>query len=661
MCLARFRKRLLIFFLAVLAATVTVVAPASLALASPPASSFDKHLSDPAGYLDNSEQVEETLAGASSSDYQIYAALTDNFSPLSAQQWCVKSREQATSNSQGVLLAIAVKERSYYICPAANVRISENKQNRIVQGLEPLLSQGNWDQAVKVFAVSAASSSSDPGGAVSEEESARTGDWFRPLALVLVIAGIGIGIMVFARKQSKTRDQIKTRQAASDKQLVEQAGIDVLTADDAVRGAQEELEFAKMQLGTTQTEEYVQVLAQASQVRDSAMEKLRDLDSLSGIQKSQQAQAASSEAKRCLELLAQQTENLTRLRESLASLPSRIQSQLSLIAELETQAGQLPDIIAALHKTHPQAVLTSLDDAPEQVSNLLGAARETLEPLQSEESSTSVKVQVQTAERAIAQARTLIQEVSEAETHLANLQQSLLEAVTSISSDLDDVKRLNLQDKSVFQTLCTNAQTAIDNCLKARDGQGDPLASLSAIAQAEADLDQALAPHRQNSEQKQKAAARLQTALASAQARIASANSYVSSHRGAVGLDARQYLARADSLYQQAQASRGDTGIKLAELAGEAADKARESASLDYQERRNDWDGRPAGNSSDFLTGMILGGILNGGRGFGGGTKWGSSNGNSDWFGGGFGGGSGSGFGGSFGGGNSGGGFGGKF
>ncbi|MDU5542435.1 TPM domain-containing protein [Varibaculum cambriense] len=660
MCLARFRKRFLIFFLAVLAATVTVVAPASLALASPPASSFDKHLSDPAGYLENSGQVAETLAGASSSDYQIYAALTDNFSPLSAQQWCVKSREQAAGNSQSVLLAIAVQERSYYICPAANVRISENKQNRIVQGIEPLLSQGNWDQAVKVFAVSAASSSLDPGGAGSEE-SARTGGWFGPLALVLVIAGIGIGIMVFARKQSKTRDQIKTRQAASDKQLVEQASVDVLAADDAVRGAKEELEFAKMQLGTAQTEEYAQVLAQASQARDSAMEKLRDLDSLSGIQKSQQAQAASNEAKRAVELLAQQTEKLTALRESLDSLPSRIQNQLSLIAELETQAGQLPAIIAALHKTHPQAVLTSLDDAPEQVSNLLGAARETLEPLQGEESSPSLKVQVQTAERAIAQARSLIKEVSEAETHLANLQQSLLEAVTSISSDLDDVKRLNLQDKAVFQTLCANAQTAIDNCLKARDGQGDPLASLSAIAQAEADLDQALAPHRQNSEQKQKAAARLQTALASAQARIDSANSYVSSHRGAVGLDARQYLARADSLYQQAQASRGDTGIKLAELAGEAADKARESASTDYRERRNDWGSGPGGGGNDFLTGMILGGILNGGRGFGGGTSWGSNTGNSDWFGGGFGGGSGSGFGGSFGGGNSGGGFGGKF
>ena len=660
MCLARFRKRLLIFFLAVLAATVTVVAPASLALASPPASSFDKHLSDPAGYLENSGQVAETLARASSSDYQVYAALTDNFSPLSAQQWCVKSREQAAGNSQSVLLAIAVQERSYYICPAANVRISENKQNRIVQGIEPLLSQGNWDQAVKVFAVSAASSSLDPGGAGSEE-SARTGGWFGPLALVLVIAGIGIGIMVFARKQSKTRDQIKTRQAASDKQLVEQAGVDVLAADDAVRGAKEELEFAKMQLGTAQTEEYAQVLAQASQARDSAMEKLRDLDSLSGIQKSQQAQAASNEAKRAVELLAQQTEKLTALRESLDSLPSRIQNQLSLIAELETQAGQLPAIIAALHKTHPQAVLTSLDDAPEQVSNLLGAARETLEPLQGEESSPSLKVQVQTAERAIAQARSLIKEVSEAETHLANLQQSLLEAVTSISSDLDDVKRLNLQDKAVFQTLCANAQTAIDNCLKARDGQGDPLASLSAIAQAEADLDQALAPHRQNSEQKQKAAARLQTALASAQARIDSANSYVSSHRGAVGLDARQYLARADSLYQQAQASRGDTGIKLAELAGEAADKARESASTDYRERRNDWGSGPGGGGNDFLTGMILGGILNGGRGFGGGTSWGSNTGNSDWFGGGFGGGSGSGFGGSFGGGNSGGGFGGKF
>ena len=482
----------------------------------------------------------------------------------------------------------------------------------------------------------------------------------RPLALILVVAGIGVGIIAFVRKQSKTHAQIRTRQAASDKQILEQAGAAVLAADDAIRGAKEELEFAKMQLGTAQTEEYAQVLAQATQARDSAMENLASLDSLAGIAKIQQAQAALKQAQRCLKLLSEQAEKITSLRESLASLPQRIKNQLSLISELETQADQLPDIIAALHKTHPHAILTSLDEAPEQIKNLLGAARETLEPLQGQSSSPALKVQVQTAERAIAQARALIKEVSEAEGQLANLKQSLLAAVTSISSDLDDVKRLNLQDKSIFQTLCSKAQAGIDNCLQARDGQADPLAALSAIAQAEADLDQALAPYRQDREQKQKAAARLQTALDSAQARIASANSYVSSHRGALGLDARQYLARAKSLYQQAKDARGDTGIKLAEMAGEAADKAQENASLEYQQRRNDWGSQPGGGS-DFLTGMILGGILNNGRGAAGGYNWGAGSGNSDWSGGGFGGGSGSGFGGSFGGGNSGGGFGGKF
>ena len=640
---------------------LVAVALASPALATPPANTFDKHLSDPSGYLENSGQVAQALSEASRADYQIYAALTESFAPLDAQQWCVKSRDQGAGSSQSVLLAIAVKERAYYICPTADVRISDSRQNRIVQGIEPLLSQGKWDQAIKVFAASATASSSDMGGAVSEEESARTGNWLRPLALILVVAGIGIGIIAFILRQSKTRTQIRTRQAAADKQIVEQAGGAVLAADDAIRGAKEELEFAKMQLGATQTEEYAQVLAQATQARDSAMEKLASLDSLAGIERTQQAQEALKQAQRCLELLSQQTEKLARLRESLASLPSRIKNQLSLISELETQAEQLPGIVAALHKTYPQATLTSLEEAPEQIRNLLGAARETLEPLQSEPSSPALKVQVQTAERAIAQARALIKEVSEAEGQLANLKQSLLAAVTSISADLDDVKRLNLQDKSIFQTLCSKAQAGIDNCLQARDGQADPLAALSAIAQAEADLDQALAPYRQDSEQKQKGAARLQTALDSAQARIASANSYVSSHRGAVGLDARQYLARAESLYQQAQDSRGDTGIKLAELAGEAADKARESASLDYQQRRNDWGGQPGGGGSDFLTGMILGGILNSGRGAAGGYGWGAGSGNSDWSGGGFGGGSGSGFGGSFGGGNSGGGFGGKF
>lgn len=661
MCLARFRQRLFATFCVLLTGTLLAVALASPALATPPANTFDKHLSDPSGYLENSGQVAQALSEASRADYQIYAALTENFAPLDAQQWCVKSRDQGAGSSQSVLLAIAVKERAYYICPTADVRISDSRQNRIVQGIEPLLSQGKWDQAIKVFAASATASSSDMSGAVNEEESARTGNWLRPLALILVVAGIGIGIIAFIRRQSKTRTQIRTRQAASDKQIVEQAGGAVLAADDAIRGAKEELEFAKMQLGAAQTEEYAQGLAQATQARDSAMEKLASLDSLAGIEKNQQAQEALKQAQRCLELLSQQAEKLARLRESLDSLPSRIKNQLSLISELETQAEQLPGIVTAIHKTYPQSILTSLDEAPEQIRNLLGAARETLEPLQSESSSPALKVQVQTAERAIAQARALIKEVSEAEGQLANLQQSLLAAVTSISSDLDDVKRLNLQDKSIFKTLCTTAQAGIDNCLKARDGQADPLAALSAISQAEADLDQALAPYRQDREQKQKAAARLQMALDSAQARIASANSYVSSHRGAIGLDARRYLARAESLYQQAKDSRGDTGIKLAELAGEAADKAQESAGLDYQRRHDDWASRPGGGSSDFLTGMILGGILNGGRGAAGGYSWGAGSGNSDWPGGNFGSGSGSGFGGSFGGGNSGGGFGGKF
>ena len=660
MCLAQFRKRLLASFFALALGMFFAVVPASPALADAPAESFDHHLSDPSGYLENSGSVQQVLADSSGGGYQLYAALTDNFAPLSAQEWCVKSRNQGAGNSRSVLLAIAVEERVYYICPSDDVSFSASRQERIVQGIEPLLSQEQWEQAVKVFAASAASSSdlSDAGSAGDSGvgESASTGSWFWLIVQVLAVVGIGVGIIAFVRKQKKTRTQIKTRQAASDKQIVEQAGSDVLAADDAIRGAKEELEFAKMQLGTSQTEEYAQVLAQATQARDSAMEKLASLDSLAGIEKSQQAQAASDEARRCLELLKQQAEKLASLRESLDSLPARIKNQLSLIAELETQAEQLPAIIAALHKNHPQAVLTSLDDAPEQIRNLLGAARETLQPLLSESSSPALKVQVQTAERAIAQARALIKEVSEAEGQLANLQQSLLAAVTSISADLDDVKRLELQDKSVFQTLSSKAQAEIDNCMKARDGQGDPLAALSAIAQAEADLDQALAPYRQDSEQKQKAAARLQTALDSAQRRIASANSYVSSHRGAVGLDARQYLARAKSLYQQAQEARGDTGVKLAELAGEAADQARDSAQADYQERRNDWGSRPGGGGSDFLTGMILGGILNGGRGPGG-SSWG---GNSGSFGGGFGGGSSSGgFGGGFGGG--GGGFGGKF
>ena len=142
MCLARFRKRLLASFFALALGMFFAVVPASPALADAPAESFDNHLSDPSGYLDDSQETARALNDASGGGYQLYAALTDNFAPLSAQEWCVKSRNQGAGNSQSVLLAIAVKERAYYICPSDDVSFSASRQSEIVQGIEPLLSQG---------------------------------------------------------------------------------------------------------------------------------------------------------------------------------------------------------------------------------------------------------------------------------------------------------------------------------------------------------------------------------------------------------------------------------------------------------------------------------------------------------------------------------------
>lgn len=150
MCLARFRKRLLASFFALVLGMLLAVVSAGSALADAPAESFDNHLSDPSGYLDDSQETARALNDASG-ETTSYAALTDNFAPLSAQEWCVESRNQGAGNSQSVLLAIAVKERAYYICPSDDVSFSASRQERIVQGIEPLLSQGQWEQAVKVL------------------------------------------------------------------------------------------------------------------------------------------------------------------------------------------------------------------------------------------------------------------------------------------------------------------------------------------------------------------------------------------------------------------------------------------------------------------------------------------------------------------------------
>jgi hypothetical protein len=260
------------------------------------------------------------------------------------------------------------------------------------------------------------------------------------------------------------------------------------------------------------------------------------------------------------------------------------------------------------------------------------------------------------AENAIGQAVTLLEAVDRAGTDLAAAGQRLQHAIGSISSDIEDAGRLAPRSTEVVPRV-QRARAAIEQARSATRG-GDPLAALRTITEAEAELDAALAPHREAEEQRRRAAGHLEETLGRVDSMIRATADFITTRRGAVGPEARTRLAEATRLVRRA-ADQGltdpEAAMATARRAEQLAQEAQQLAQMDVHDLYEQ-DRYPRYRSAGAdIGGMVLGGILidsilrGGGGGFGGG--WGG--------GGGFGGGSGGGGFGGGGGGFGGGGFGG--
>jgi hypothetical protein len=189
-----------------------------------------------------------------------------------------------------------------------------------------------------------------------------------------------------------------------------------------------------------------------------------------------------------------------------------------------------------------------------------------------------------------------------------------------------------------------SAIAAAESALSSIDA-GNPIAALERLIVVDRELDAQLAGAREESERRAKAEAALDRTLASARSRILSATEYVTSHRGAVGADARSRLAEAQAQEQVAASTRASDPVGA--LA--AAQRALDLAGLALSSAENDVRGAMApsglvggygggggrgGGVSDAIVGGLIGGLLSGGGGggFGGGSsrpRFGSSGGSS--------------------------------
>ncbi|WP_143780684.1 hypothetical protein [Ornithinimicrobium sp. CNJ-824] len=439
-------------------------------------------------------------------------------------------------------------------------------------------------------------------------------------------------------------------QEVSLSDLQRQAAEALVSTDNAVRSAEEELAFAEAQFGAQRTQQFRGVLEQARASTKEAFSLRQQLDD----DQKEPEDVERSMLARILELtgtarraLDEHTQEFATLRSLQDRAPQFLDELAGRLAETRDRLPVADQEIRGLAARHPAQALSTVHEHRQQAGRLLesadgfiGSGRQALE----RDDRASAVAAARAAEESIGQASVLLDQIARADEELAGSAEELSRRIASITADLQDVSRLAPREPVVAQA-ADRARRAVEKGQEARSS-GDPLRALAELDAAENDLDTLLAPLRDAEAHTSRMRENFTQRVARVGARLRSIDETISTRRGAVSSGARTRISEALRIFDEAQRVAQDPATAMGLLT-----RAEQLGEQALTEARNDLDswggfGGPGTRRGgiDPLS-VILGGILLGGGGGGGGHRH-----SGGWGGGGFSGG------GSFGGGGFGGG-----
>ncbi|WP_229116926.1 TPM domain-containing protein [Actinomyces bovis] len=619
------------------------------------------HVTDDAGIL-NDDAAAKVVDEVSNSGANLWV-VTLKDSSTSAEKWAKTAWKESNFGSTDLLLVINVPDsgiNTFYLDGAAKNSVwSTSKRKEVATEIQKHLKKRDFDGAVAAVGSASGSSSSTVG------------------TVALVGGGVAAvgGVMAYRsrrRKQQAGQGAGTGPAQPSIEQLQTQAGTALVETDNAVRSAAEELSYAQAQFGLSATDAFTQALQRAQEEITAAFELRKRLDDDIPETEPQQRAMLSEIIRRCQtahEQLAAQESEFSKRRGLQANLPTALAETTQRADETASAITEARSILATLQAAYPASALTSVAAAPEQAERLLNAARTALKQAQESvdagQQGAAVE-QVRIAQASIGQAGTLAAQVTSARERLDGATQALQQAIGSISSDLQDVKRLEGKlSAAVLEPLVKDAEAAVaaGRAATGDNQSGDPLAALDQLTQAESALDNALAPAREQEENDKRATVQLTGRLERLNSQVDAVTTYITTNRGAVGSEARTTLSAASRHAASAtsyQTSQPTTALAEVAAGERLVAQARSLAEADVRNSSysaGPWDqgsygagygdryGRRDSDGIDWGS-LILGGILLGGGGdrsshgsYGGwgsdGGSWGGGSSGGDGFGGG--------------------------
>lgn len=646
------------------------------ALAASPMSISDS-VTDPDSWLSSADRssIESSTSRAASSGKPVKVVVVANFSGTDADSWCKQTVERSSLTNGTVVYVIAYSQRRDAAC-SYNGPSSSSLQNA-VRASEAQLTPNPLTSSAVANGVNAfvntlvsgtsSSGSSSTGSSYSSNAGATnddTGSLFGMFVMFLLLVGgviaVAIGVARSSRRNRLAAQQAAQVDAQSAARAAQEANRQLLSADEQVRTATDELNYARAQFGLSSTDEFARAIEAGKAAVSRGFSAQGQMNSATlPAEQLRLATAIMRDLGTNMNPLSAIQASFATKRAEQASLPERIAEARERLAEELTDLERAKSELASISALYPAQMLASLQDNPEQASALLTSARTALDTAETSASTDRAHAAsaLDTALRALTMANHQTDAIFSAKSDLDAIRDRLVAAISSISSDITDVNELHT-DPAVFNPMVADAHAAIAEAQAALANTGDPLAALEHLRMSEATLDAALEPLRTKEEAYEKARTAAEAQISLAESAVSQAQRYVQGRRGAIDLELRSTLNNAESALSTAQRSLEDDPEAASTHAMNARALADSVMATPIQNFGGSWGQPTTGNGSytgsslgDFLLWSTLfsnsgshhrddfdpfhSGSSSSGSGWsfasGGGSDWGSSSSSSDW------------------------------
>lgn len=571
------------------------------------------HVTDPDSFL--SEEQRATIESPAQAFYTTYNTIIDvvvvpNFSGQKPSDWCKATLKQSRTGEKGILYVVSFEDGTDAFCTDAKMaREMSDYSTRMMMdsalsaahrkykttplppeeaaaGAEAFIRdlRSSYDFSADLAASYRKSQEEEKKAREErEKEEKKRNRAVNIFTSVLIVIVVGSKVWIWVRKQREYEYAEPPIVDTEPTPIVDTVRRDALRAaaearrrlseaEEQVRVAEEDWNYARAQFGSAATEQFGHRLEAA---KDAIA---RGLDTYKQIELTPDAHTKRRLASTITEDL---DKNLPPLQDARKEFAAQSEKRLSLPAQVADARERLVEELADLERAkeeltsiaglYPDSMLASLQDNPQRAEQLLESARAALETASAhlDTDATRAASALDTAQRALSMANAQTDAIFSAKTDLDTFREKLAASIGSVSQSLSDAKNLDSASDS-FAPLLDEAEAAIARGQRALVSDEDPLGALESLRDVELRLEAVLAPLTTQDGAQRRARETAERDIRKADAALTRAREYLSRHEGSALFDVNKLMREAEQAMTAAREALDEDPLQASAAASRA-------------------------------------------------------------------------------------------